>query len=73
MTWAKQNMIMSASVASSARVCFGGVGRDDWFDACGSEDFGFDVDVWPDVVGDECFFVEHVVFVLVDVVLIRLG
>ena len=30
----------------------GGVGSDDGFDAGGSEDFGFDVDVGPDVVGD---------------------
>ena len=36
--------------------CFGGVGSDDGFDAAGSEDFGFDVDVGPDVVGDQGFF-----------------
>ena len=36
--------------------CFGGVGSDDGFDSACSEDFGFDVDVGPDVVGDEGFF-----------------
>ena len=72
-TWAKQNMMMSASVASSARVC--------------SEVSGATIGSTPaalrtsdstsmfgqTLVGDECFFVGHVFFVLVGEVLIRLG
>ena len=35
---------------------FRGVGSDDGFDAGGSQDFAFNVDVGPDVVGDQSLF-----------------
>ena len=39
---------------------FRGVGSDDGFDSSGSQDFAFNVDVGPDVVGDQSLFCRHV-------------